>query len=157
MAVDPAKLRGIDPRQEPISSLDRLAAVVGDAFTIAVKLLDPKWTFTHRDRGPFSGRHLAELRGAEAEAIRVAVAGLEPGRRVRCHRPRYSLVMWSPDRPVAEVAICFHCRNMSTRLGTVPGWLTFDASAPAGEELLALCKSYDHGAPPRPESGPPRP
>jgi len=139
LETDPSRLRGINPNQDPIDSLQTLSRVAQDSYTLGVKLLNDRW-IDKEHKGPFPGTHLAELRAEAARPLLNLVEQFEPAMQARCHRPRYSLVFWGPTHPVAEAALCFHCNNGRTRIASTPGWITFHGTSPAAVELLEWLK-----------------
>jgi hypothetical protein len=140
LGVDQSKLRGINPSQEPINTLQALSQVSDDTYTLAVKLLQDDHWIGENHKGPFPGTHLAELRGEEARPLLDLVNQFEPAEQERCHLPRYSLVFWGPNHPVAEAALCFQCNNGRTRIASELGWINFDGKAAPATELLEWMK-----------------
>lgn len=140
LGVDPSKLLGINPTQEPIDSLQTLSQISNDTYTLAVKLLRDDHWIGKDHKGPFPGTHLAELTGKDARPLLDLVRQFEPATEARCHMPRYSLVFWGPQHPVAEAALCFHCNNGQTRIASELGWISFDAKASPATELLQWMK-----------------
>ena len=136
IGMDALKYRAINPKQQPINTLDQLRTVTRQTYTLAVKLLSTEWVDTASHSGPFRGAHLAELAGGEATPLLELLNQLEPATQARCHTPRHSLVMWGPDLPVSEVALCFRCNNARTRIGNVLGWISFDGKSSPARELL---------------------
>jgi len=147
LETDPSRLRGIDPNQDPIDTLQRLSRVAQGSHTLAVKLLNNR-RVDNGHKGPFPGTHLAELQGEAAHPLLNLVQQFEPAMQARCHSPRYSLVFWGPNHPAAEAALCFRCNNGRTRIASTPGWIKFNGeSAPAVDllEQLKLIESESRG------------
>jgi len=129
---------GLEPFRQAVS-----AVVSADILLLAEFYDDDRVALAAHG---LAGANLDHRTGGEAIGIAEMIGALPPAEQMRCHMPRYGVVLELSTGGTLGIAICFKCNNARTFEDGVEGWSTFDGQSPGAIRLLGELRGSDPNA-----------